>query len=143
VATLAVVDSAGATATSNAITIVVSPGTAQIEVTGFTISPEYYGSDGGYLTSSYTCPAGCPFSLGGGQSFEINLTLTNTDTTSQYDHYVFDISGLSGGFSVLSINPSLNPPAPIPPGGSQTFTLTIQAPSVAGSYNVNVPVRTN
>ena len=114
---------------------------AQVIVTGFTFTPDYTGTASGYLVN-VTCASGCPFVVAGGASFPVNLTLTNS--AMFFDHYIDGIS-VSSPFSVVSVSPPL--PFTLPPGGSQRFTVTVQAPVVTGfssvSYSIVGSVVTN
>jgi len=107
-------------------------------ITGYTFTPDYTGTTSGYLASSYACESGCPFAVAGGVTFTITLTLTST--AFLLNHNIDDFT-VTGGFTVVSVSPTL--PVTMSPGGSQTFTVTIQAPSLTGSYSITGSIVTN
>lgn len=107
-------------------------------ITGYTFTPDYTGTTSGYLASSYTCGSECPFTVAGGGTLTIALTLTSTALF--FNHNIDDFT-VTGGFTVVSVSPTL--PVAMSPGGSQTFTVTIQAPSVTGSYSITGAIVTN
>ncbi len=109
-----------------------SGSTPPITITGFTFTPDYTGTTSGYLGSSYTCGTGCPLQVAVGGSLTITLGLTST--AALLNHNIDDFT-VTGGFSVTSVSPTL--PVTLAPSGSQTFTLTIQVPSVTGSYSIS------
>jgi len=113
-------------------------GNSQITITGFTFTPDYTGTTSGYLASSYTCGSSCPLQIPVGGSVTITLGLTSA--ASVFNHNIDDFT-VTGGFSVTSVSPTL--PVTLAPGGSQTFTLTVQAPSVSGSYSISGTIVTN
>jgi hypothetical protein len=112
--------------------------TPSITITGFTFTPDYTGTTSGYLASSYTCASGCPLQVATGGTLTITLDLVSSATT--FNHNIDDFT-VTGGFSVISVSPSL--PVTLAPGGSQVFTLTIQTPSVSGSYSISGTIVTN
>ncbi len=70
----------------------------------------------------------------------MTLTLGLTSTAILYTHDIDDFT-VTGGFSVTSVSPTL--PVTIAAGGSQTFMVTIQTPSVTGSYSITGTIVTN
>jgi len=64
----------------------------------------------------------------------VTITLGLTSTAALLNHNIDDFT-VTGGFSVTSVSPTL--PVTLAPGGSQTFTLTVQVPSVTGSYSIS------
>ncbi len=135
-AAVTVTDSSGATATSSVVGITVSP--AQITITGFTFTPSYTGTTSGYLASSYTCVSGCPTTITGGADWTITMTLTSSAIL--FNHNINDFT-VSSPFTFVSVSPSL--PVTLSPGQSATFQVTVQAPSVTGSYSITGTISTN
>jgi hypothetical protein len=109
-----------------------------ITITGFTFTPDYTGTTSGYLGSSYTCASGCPLQVAVGGT--VTLTITLTSTASLLNHNIDDFT-VTGGFTVVSVSPTL--PVTLSPGASQSFMVTIQTPSVSGSYSITGTIVTN
>lgn len=129
----------GALAAGGAFSPKSSPSTPGLStITGYTFTPDYTGTTSGYLASSYTCGSNCPFAVAGGGTFTITLALTST--AFLFNHNIDDFT-VTGGFTVVSVNPTL--PIALSPGGSQAFSVTIQAPSVTGSYGITGTIVTN
>ena len=70
----------------------------------------------------------------------MTITLVLTSSATTFNHNIDDFT-VTGGFSVTSVSPTL--PLTLSPGGSQTFTLTVQCPSVSGSYSISGSIVTN
>ena len=115
-----------------------TPTTPPTTISGFTFTPDYTGTTSGYLAASYSCGSSCPLQIPTGGSLTITLGLTSS--ADIYNHNIDDFT-TSGGFTVTEVSPTL--PVTLTPGQSQTFTLTVQAPDVSGTYTIAGTIVTN
>ncbi len=127
-----------------AVTLLMRPVTnPQITVTGVSWTVSYPGSNHWFGNSPLTTCAGCPITVTfPNYQFTYVLTLTNQDTVA---HNVtgISISGIMFNLVTASPDPTTSSPTVIAAnGGSQAFTLTIQASPFTGSYTLSGTITT-
>ncbi len=114
-----------------AIQAMLSPARQFTQVTITGVSFSVGGSASSYFgPSPITSCSACPKTVTVGQTFQYTLTLTNGDTAS---HRVTNIN-VTYPFILMSLSPPL--PVTVSAGNSATFTLSIEAATIGGSYTL-------
>ena len=111
----------------------------RVTVTGINWTIEYQGSSSGYFgpTSLSSCTA-CPMTMFVGAEFSDTITLESSAT--QLNHSIGSVT-VGAPFLLLSIEPTL--PQSVPPGGSVSLNLLLEAPPTGGSYGVTGTIGTS
>jgi len=109
--------------------LVVLPST-RVTVTGVDWEIHYNGAENGYFGPSpqSSCSA-CPIKISTDDQF--TYTLAFTSSGSSLSHAIDNFT-VAAPFTLVSVSPNL--PITVTPGGSATITVTLKAPSDAGSY---------
>jgi hypothetical protein len=126
-----------------AVTLLFRPvANPQITVTGVSWTVTYPGSTQYFGASPLTACNGCPITAAFPEyRFIYTLTLTNSDSVA---HNVTGISVSGFTFNLVSASPdpSTSSPVVVNAGASRSFTLTIQATPLTGSYTMSGTITT-
>ncbi len=111
----------------------------QVHITNATWNFDYTGALSGYFGSSpASICTNCPVGGNSGSNPEVDIRLVNNDLF--FAHTVTSIT-VALPFSVVSVFPGL--PSTIPPSGSTSLIVQLQAPGSGGSYAISGTIVTN